>query len=176
MKNKTSLKKIVLTGGPCSGKSTIINALRNLGFGVLDEVAREVLAEGKYSRQKNYVAMQTEILKRQLKKEELVTNLTFLDRSAVDGIGYCLLYLNNLPKSFRETNLRERYDKVFLLDRFPLQKDGLRVESDDAEAQRVHDKIREAYLITGYNPIQVPRMPVEDRVCFILNRSGVELK
>jgi len=167
--------RIVLTGGPSSGKSTTIDALRTRGFRVLDEVAREVLSEGRYSRTNGYDKLQAEILKRQLEREQLLTDLTFMDRSAVDGIAYCLLYLNSLPQVFREVDFKGRYNRVFLLDRLPLEKDGLRVEADDAEAQMVHDKIRDVYLMTGYEPVQVPIMSVRDRVDFIINNAGFKL-
>ena len=38
----SKLKKIVLTGGPSSGKTSIIKNLKKLGFLCFDEVAREL--------------------------------------------------------------------------------------------------------------------------------------
>ena len=59
---------------------------------------------------------------------------------------------------------------VFLLDRFPLKNDGVRVESSDADAQRIHDMIGNTYSSHGYSPIRVPIMPVEKRVEYILEK------
>jgi len=159
MKEKR-VQKIVLAGGPCCGKSTLIDEIQKRGYSTLGEVAREVLAEGNFGRGKNYELLQTEILKRQMQKEsELIEGLHFLDRSAIDGIAYSQVYLGYLPDSFQQVDFTGRYEMVFLPDRLPLQKDGVRVESDDSEAERIHYAIKKAYLEQGYTPIAVPIFP-----------------
>lgn len=59
--NLSSLKKIVLTGGPCCGKTTLIEELNKRGYPVLHETAREVLNEGKLGLQR-YDEFQIEII------------------------------------------------------------------------------------------------------------------
>ena len=39
------MRKMVLTGGACSGKTTLVNELKRRGYNVLEEVARQVLEE-----------------------------------------------------------------------------------------------------------------------------------
>lgn len=161
---------MVLTGGPCCGKSTTINELKKRGYSILEEVAREILQEERYKENKDYELFQEEIFKRQVEKESKIVDLTFLDRSTIDGIAYSLLYLKYIPFNVNSYDLRNRYSKIFFLDRFPLQKDGIRVEGDEREAQKVHEKIREAYLIMGYSLTKVPIMPIEERTDYILEK------
>lgn len=165
-KNK---KRIVLTGGPCCGKTTTIDEIRRRGHNVLDETARVVIQEGVYHPSKNVEEFQNEILRRQILQEDQTSEIAFLDRSALDGVAYSLLFLGKIPKEFSNHNLTNRYDLVFLLDRFALKNDGIRVENSDEEAQKIHDMIHHVYSLHGYSPIRVPIMPIEDRVGYILN-------
>ena len=52
--------------------------------------------------------------------------------------------------------LRERYDLVFLLDRLPFEKDGLRIEKDDLEAGKIHNLIWRTYEDYRYLINRVP--------------------
>ena len=132
-----NLKRIVLSGGPCCGKTTTIDFLRKQGHRILPEMAREVIEEGIYHPSKNVLEFQEEILRRQILQEEKTSGLVFLDRSALDGMVYSLFFLNKVPKVFFNHNLHSRYDKIFILDRFPLKKDGVRVESSDKDAKKI---------------------------------------
>jgi predicted ATPase len=167
--NQNKHKRIVLTGGPCCGKTTTINALRAKGHRVMDEAARLVLEEGVYHPSKNVLEFQEAILRKQIESEQTLDSLAFLDRGAIDGVAYSLFFTNQIPEFFNQHNLIGRYDQVFLLDRFPLQQDGTRVESSDEEAQKIHDIIHRTYINHGYRPIKVPILPIEDRVNFILD-------
>ena len=175
MGDKNNLKKIVLTGGGCCGKTTLINELEKRGYNVLHEVAREVLSERKYSRNNDCESLQREIFYRQLKKESTIDGLTFMDRSAVDGIAYTKLFLGIVPDFFKVHELKNNYDQVFLLDRLPLINDGIRVELDDNDAQLIHDKVEQVYCELGYSPIKVPvfegnfKDSLDRRADFILN-------
>jgi predicted ATPase len=169
---KTSKKqiKIVLTGGPCCGKTTTLNEIKRRRHKTLDEAARLVLEEGIYHPSKGVDTFQEAILRKQLENERALEGLAFLDRSAIDGIAYSVLFTRSIPEFFNKHDFRNRYSQVFFLDRFPLQNDGVRVESSDEEAQRVHDMILQTYLHQGYSPVRVPIMPVEERVEYILGR------
>jgi len=64
----------------------------------------------------------------------------------------------------------QTYNKVFCLERLPFKDDGLRIESGEEEARRVHNLILEEYKNAGYNLIGVPVMSVDERVNYILER------
>jgi predicted ATPase len=156
--------KVVLTGGPCCGKTTLINELRKRGHFTTGEVAREVLDEWGTGKN-NYEKLQEEIAKRQyLLESEVddilewkVNKLMFLDRGVIDGVAYSKLFLNKVPKCFgSDSRLKGRYDAVLLLDRLPFIADGTRVENGDEEAEKIHNEIRNSYIQLGYFPISVP--------------------
>ncbi len=167
-------RKIVLTGGPCCGKTTTLDALRKKGHKVLPETAREVIQEGIYHPSLSVEDFQNEILRRQVEREQELEGLNFLDRGALDGIAYSLIFLGRVPEFFKDHNFMGRYGRVFVLDRFSLVNDGVRVEGNDEEAGIVHDRIHRVYFEHGYNPIRVPIMPVEERVDFILNHIQID--
>ena len=163
--------KIVITGGPCSGKTTIINRLRDDGYKILEEVAREVIAERNFNRKLDATEMlelQKEIYDRQIKKEIDVDSLeetVFLDRGYVDNHAYCEHHIGYIPKWLLTAPVK-RYDQILVFERLPLIKDGIRRESDK-EAKQIHDRIICAYKNSGYEPIIVPVMSIEDRTEYV---------
>ncbi len=170
------MRKYVLTGGPCSGKTTLINELRKNGFSVLDETAREVLSSALISdkvinNKENYEKLEIEIFQRQLKKESSLckkTLLYFLDRGTIDCLAYSEVFLGYVPEEIAIHTHSGRYDKVFALERLPFVNDGVRVEGTEEEAKKIHDFLIKTYLDYGYELIHVPVMSVEERMEFIL--------
>ena len=66
-----------IVGGPCTGKTTLINALKEKGFNIITETAREVIAEGQEKNLDalpwiNRVEFQKKVLKKQLEKEKKI--------------------------------------------------------------------------------------------------------
>lgn len=159
--------RIVLTGGPCCGKTSLINEFEKRGHFVLKEQARDVLKEFPDIA---FDDLEKEILRRQLKEELKLTSQErfFLDRGIIDTICYCGFHGVNLPSELNGIDLSNRYDVVFILDRIPLIKDNLRVEKNDDEAKKIHNEIFDAYVSLGYNPIRVPLIGIPERVDFIL--------
>ena len=66
------MKKIVLTGGPCSGKTTTIEEISIRGFPVLNEVAKDIIASRRNFplTPEESVIRQDMIFKRQYANEE----------------------------------------------------------------------------------------------------------
>jgi len=88
------VKKIVLIGGPCSGKSALINRLGGLGYRVFKEMARRILEERKEKAltKEELIERQQIIFYRQLKREMAVQEeaggMVFFDRGIYDGAAY----------------------------------------------------------------------------------------
>ncbi len=94
------MPKIVITGGPCAGKTTLIGMLgpelvsRGCSVHVLEECATEVLAQGLTPTTCGSVlAFQRHVFDRQLDKEEALEQLdpsvvALLDRGLMDNAGY----------------------------------------------------------------------------------------
>lgn len=174
------MRKVVIIGRAASGKTNIIQELEKRGYKVLREVAREVISKLKtISTEKRAVEeRQRLIFDLNLRKEERFDrenpkeDILFCDRSLIDGLGYSYLFLGEVP--FEVTvNLKERYEKIFLLEGLPFQKDENRIENDDDDANKIIDAILDVYKKFEYKVIHVPIFEVGEkgikkRVDFIL--------
>ena len=128
--------KVVLTGGPCCGKSTIIHELQSEGHLFMTEIAREVIKEIGKENIKDEVAFQNEIYARQIARESIIDysdEVVFLDRGIMDGYAYSIRNINRIPKEISSPTTK-RYELVLLLDRLPLVLDGERREENEEEA------------------------------------------
>jgi predicted ATPase len=171
--------RYVLIGGSCSGKTTLISELKQRGFSVLEEVARQVLEERKHipTNQKEWEARQNLIFKTQLEQEAQFSeeDLVFLDRGILDVVAYSEHFLGYVPDLVKNSQLTNRYSSIFVLDRLPFEDDGLRVESGEKEALELHNKIIYVYLNHNYKLIYVPIFPgnkkeaIKQRADFILD-------
>lgn len=165
---------VVITGAPSSGKTSVVNELRKRGYPVEEEVARELIELGLQRGctlddiRGDAPDLQRHILGTAFAREEALktSTLTFLDRGLPDSITYCRLAgIETEPARFLSQGFR--YRAVFIFERLPLEKDGVRLE-DDALATRIDRELEEDYRALGYDPIRVPVMPIADRADFIL--------
>ncbi len=90
---------IVFTGGPGSGKTSVIDALKNLGYRCAPEVGRKVI-QHQVERQGNALPWLDKVTFRdEMVREELANyqafqsseQPVFFDRGIVDSYGYSLL-------------------------------------------------------------------------------------
>jgi predicted ATPase len=161
--------KVVITGGPSSGKSDLVERLSERGYKTITETARELIKKGMNPRK--VFSFQLELAKIQLEKEkEYSGDLTFFDRSAHDGLFYTMNGLGYVPKEIASLCSNVRYDVIFFLDLLPFKKDGERIEENQEEAQIVHNGLRDTYIRLGYNIKRVPVLPIEQRVNFVLKK------
>lgn len=164
--------KVVLSGSPCAGKTTLIRKLQKLGFPVVQEQATIVMNAGTADPCIDHEAFQFEVLRRQRAEEARYSNvpLLFLDRGAHDGIPYRWIYGRRVPEFFAALQPKT-YDVCFLLETLPWVDDGVRYESADfsAEIEPCFGRVYESY---GVPVIRVPVMSPEQRLQFILDRVG----
>ncbi len=166
-------RKFVLTGGPSTGKTTLVQALKQEGHQVMEEVARQIMESEKI----NYMSLsrmermnfQIKVFIKQLELEGRLSKqkAAFLDRGIPDCIAYCRLGGFDPPRELVEASKRNRYDKVFLLQMLPdYETDSIRKE--DAEtARKIHNHIRDVYKELGYEVIEIPPVSVRERIHFI---------
>lgn len=172
--------QVVITGGPGTGKTSVIKLL-DKHFPVMKESARLVLArnklfKGKDAKQAAGKKFQEAIWDLEVKhfaqglvrKEKVV----FFDRGFFDGFAYAQLgHLNGLHERVAQGK-HIKYDKVFLMDPLPPRyyvNDAKRKETY-AEAKQVHALIASMYRKYGYKPIRVPFDTVPKRAAFILKK------
>ena len=174
------IKKIVITGGPCAGKTTAMNriqgAFTKLGYTVLfvPETATELITGGvapwTCGTNVEYQKCQMQL---QLEKERIFTQgaltmpvekiLLVCDRGALDNKAYMTqsdfdLVLDAVGHN--EVELRDSYDAVFHLvtcakgaeEFYTLENNGARTESVD-QAVALDNKIIEAW--TGHPHLKI---------------------
>ena len=161
------LKKFVITGGPCTGKTSVINELEK-EFKVIHETARQLLNKGFQGRSFEFY---NAIFEKQLENEEKLRNfreVVFLDRGIPDILAYFKLMDFKVPFKLKEKSklYQTNYEIIFLLDFVPYIKDEIRKENQE-EALVIHNMLYEFYDSLGYRIIRVPLMSIKERVEYI---------
>ena len=166
----------VITGGPCTGKTTVINLLSDKGYKTTIEHARHYIdtqiekGETVEDIRENKRKFQLGVLKMQLEQEsELDPNeIVFLDRALPDAMAYYRFLNLDYDEKLLEAIDKACYQKVFILARLPLIQDYARRE-DEVEQIQIHNLIIETYESRSCPVIHVPAIPPNERVEYILN-------
>lgn len=176
MKNKEIITNWnVITGGPCTGKTTVINILSERGYKTTIEHARHYIDTQKINGRtveeirQNKKEFQLGVLNMQIEEEATldVNEQVFLDRALPDAMAYYqFLGLEYDDRLIEQCN-KYCYNKVFILARLPLTNDYARLE-DEAEQIRIHNLIIKVYQSFPCPIVHVPVLPAEERVDFIL--------
>jgi len=170
----------VLTGGPGSGKTTLIEALGATGHAVAPEAGRGIIrhhmAVGGPALPWNDPALFAELMliweMRSHEAARAGTGPVFFDRGVPDVIGYLRLTGLPVPPHMQKAAEQFRYNpNVFILPPWPeiFTQDAER-RQDLGEAQRTYEAMVEVYRDCGYELIEIPRLPVEERLRFMLGR------
>jgi predicted ATPase len=165
----------VITGAPCSGKTTVIRELERRGYSVVHEAARAYieagLAKGFSLSQirDDELAFEHRILEEKVGVEKKLRagSTIFFDRSVPDSIAYFRLSGLDPSEAIAQSRQR-RYRNIFLLDRLSARKDAVRKE-DDRTASIIETLLIECYRDLGYPIIRIPVSTVSDRADAILN-------
>ncbi|TGV04783.1 AAA family ATPase [Flavivirga rizhaonensis] len=172
-------KKIVITGGPGTGKSTLINELISRGYNCLEEISRQVTLDAKKEGidqlfLTNPLLFSELLLKGRhqqfLNAETGASEIIFFDRGLPDVLAYMDFIGDSYPESFINTCKNAIYDIVFILKPWEAiyKSDNERYENFE-QALNIHKHLLNTYQNFNYHLIDVPFNTVENRVDFILN-------
>tara|TARA_R110000823_G_scaffold223255_12_gene351441 strand:+ start:322 stop:909 length:588 start_codon:yes stop_codon:yes gene_type:complete len=174
---------VVLIGGPSSGKTTLIEKLKENGHVCYPEVSREVIKEAQEKGIEQLFLEQpllfSELLlegrKKQfnLAKQEEV-NIVFLDRGIPDVLAYMHYIGDSYPAFFDEACKEHIYTKIFILPTWKeiYVSDDERYESYE-QALLIQKNLVETYQNYGYELIEVPKDTVENRMHFLLQNLNL---
>ena len=166
----------VVTGAPSSGKTVLVRELEKLGYRVIHEVARAYIKtqmeQGRTQEEiradkrsfENWILHAKIAIEAELPKDQVI----IFDRAIPDSIAYFEVAGLD-PKEAIRKSPRNRYKKVFLLDRLPYQVDHARIE-DNQIAIRLDQSLERSYRMLGYEVTRIGVMPVQDRLRLIIDQ------
>lgn len=175
-------QRFILTGGPGSGKSTVIDALMNRGYWCSEEAGRGVIQDqvridGDALPWADKVAFAELMLCWEMRSWHEVEGLTapcFYDRGVPDVAGYLHLSELPIPRYLENAVAKFRYNRtVFIAPpwREIYVQDAERKQSFDV-AVSTYQAMMKAYREYDYQLIELPCVPVDERVDFILSVIG----
>jgi predicted ATPase len=164
----------VITGASCSGKTTLIDQLAEEGFWTVPEVSRQYfegeLAKGRTIEEirEDRDTLFCQLYDMMVRSESRLRaiDVIFLDRALPDTLAHARFGGRN-PNEILPDCFQHRYASVFLLDRLPYQRDGVRAADDETAAYFESWTLRD-YRALGYDVVRVPVMSPEERLAFVL--------
>lgn len=173
-------KRIVITGGPGSGKTVLIHYLEKEGYRVKHEISRDVILEAQ--RQgieqlflEDPILFSKKLLEGRLKQfhesNSFADPILFYDRGMPDVTAYMDFVETHYPENFSETCNKYRYDEIFVLPPWQAiyKQDNERYESFE-QAEKIFYFLKKGYENYGYKIHEVPVGPIKNRVEYILNQ------
>ncbi len=173
---------IAITGGPGTGKSSVIKSLEKDGNICLHEVSREITARAQQEGVdqlflENPILFSEKLLEARIQQYQRARSIQrdiFLDRGIPDVVAYMDYLGTTYPSKFTRACEENKYDLIFILPPWKeiYLNDSERYESFE-QALEIHENLKKTYIQYGYEPIEVPKDSVENRKNFILNNSGI---
>ena len=178
-------QKILLIGGPGTGKTSVLNELINRDYFCFPEVSREVILKAKeegidqlfLTKPLLFSEMLLEGREQQyLDAQKSDADLVFFDRGIPDVHAYMDFFKTDYPSIYLEKSKQYKYDIVFHFS--PWEEihitDNERYESFE-ETCLIDSFLLKTYAELGYKTINVPFGTLYERVDFIINSLSCEL-
>lgn len=173
---------VILTGGPGSGKTTLIEALKRRGHAASVEAGRAIIRQhlsidGPALPWKDPSLFAELMLSWELRSYEMAQSFSgtvFFDRGVPDIAGYLRLSGMSVPDHVHQAAQLHRYNpQVFILPPWAeiFHEDRERKQTFD-EARRTYHAMVHAYGDYGYELIEVASLPVSERADLILAQLG----
>ena len=168
-------KRIVLTGGPSSGKTSLLNHIQHPDIHCFEEVSRGVISKAlaKGTTQPfldNPLGFSEALFERRLHDyfEDKKNKMHVYDRGIHDVVAYLNAIGDEVPCGMLNDCSTYCYDTVFVFPPWEtiFRQDAERMEVFE-EAIHFHKALSETYTHFGMQCIEVPKSSIEERLSFI---------
>jgi len=176
-------KFYIITGGPGAGKTTLLDELNQYGLTTVPEEGRRIIKEQIESGGEGLPWLNKELFAKLMFEESVKTyrklnqsihlKPVFFDRGIWDTLGY--MRLENIPVP--EVMITKAREMVYNNNVFILPPWKEIYENDPERKQSIEKAIltfecmKEIYQEYDFNIIEVPKVTVEMRAAFILDRA-----
>jgi predicted ATPase len=167
----------VITGGPGFGKTLLAEELRQSGYQCSGEFARDLIQSqqesgGNILPWKNAKLFQQHVLQKRIDFFDSVPDdsFAFADRGIPDQLAFARYRGFGIPDVLSHCSGKYRYaPQVFVTPPWPeiFINDAIRSETFE-EAIEIHEFIVETYVGLDYQIIELPLLPVKERMQYLL--------
>ena len=168
----------MITGGPGTGKSTVIDQLASMEFTCMPEISRTITKEAQESGIDQLFLTDPLLFSRLLLKGRIKqyqeadlqqSNTVFFDRGIPDIHGYMDYLGTEYPNDYIKKSNEHRYSKIFMMPPWKniYKTDNERYESFE-QSLIIYQYLITAYEANNYTIITVPEGSISSRVDFIL--------
>lgn len=182
------MKKYIITGGPHSGKSSVLKLLEIQDIKVLHETARLIIREDQEKKKLNpayhylypwedQTVFCRRCHERQLEREKKLSGeLVILDRSIIDNLAYAAVEKIELdPEIYKDIADAGYEKKVFLFELLKSYKTDSQRKDSEEQVKAVHRELYNVYSDLGFEIIDVPVFS-EDKNTNIRKRAELILR
>lgn len=182
--------KVVITGGPSTGKTSVIDLLEKKGYFCVHELIRSMTsAEKKEGNEDEFITNPIVSVKDPEKFNKALldgrvgqyqnalkknTNVVFFDRGIPDVHAYMHCFDQSYDQDFAQPNYDYRYDHILIMP--PWEEiyavDNERFETYE-ESLRIFESLQSTYIKFGYDVTLIPKDSVEKRTDFILDHLNL---
>ncbi len=176
----------VLTGGPGSGKTALIEALAALGIATMPEAGRAIIQDqvaigGSALPWADRNAFAELMLSWELRSYRAASTMhqpVVFDRGVPDVAGYLKLCGLPIPAHvWKAAELYRYHRRVFVAPPWAaiFTHDAERKQSF-AEAEATYEAVTSVYKSLDYELVELPLVPIDERAQFVMNTVGIEIE